>query len=115
MKKVNKLIISLLLLSPLYTNVYAAPTEEGKSSIVSATEDNKYTAAIIKKIDKENGKINLQHEEVKNLGMPAMNMAYKLKLTDMSSVDTLNVGDKVKTFLDKTSDGFVVREIIKIQ
>jgi len=29
MKKVNKLIISLLLLSPLYTNVYAAPTEEG--------------------------------------------------------------------------------------
>jgi len=47
--------------------------------------------------------------------MPAMTMAYKLKLTDMSSVDTLNVGDKVKTFLDKTSDGFVVREIIKIQ
>jgi len=108
----NKLILSLLLLTPLYSHAY---TTSGDSNppVSSVAQDNKYTSAVIKKIDKENAKITLKHEEIKNLGMSGMTMVFKLKLADMSIVDTLKPEDNVKAFLDKTNDGFVVKEIIK--
>ena len=108
----NKLILSLLLLAPLYSHAYTA-NSDSNPPVSSVAQDNKYTPAVIKKIDKENGKITLKHEEIKNLGMPGMTMIFKLKLADMSIVDTLKPEDNVNTFLDKTSDGFVVKEIIK--
>lgn len=109
----NKLILSLLLLTPLFNSAYATNNNKDKSTVVLAAEDNKYTPAVIKKIDKENGKITFKHEQIKNLEMPGMTMIFKLKLTDMSVVDALKDGDNVKAFFDKTSDGFVVKEIIK--
>ena len=121
MNKINKLMLSLLVLAPFYGNVHAANHEAHQSheahaatsSASSESQDNKYTPSVIKKIDKENGKITLKHEEIKNLDMPGMTMVFKLKLVDMSVVDSLNVGDNVKVFFDKTSEGFVAKEIIK--
>ncbi len=114
----NKLILALLFLTPFYINAHAANHEnhqshEATSSVSSEIQDNKYTPAIVKKIDMENGKITLKHEEIKNLDMPSMTMIFKLKIADMSVVDTLKVGDNVKAFFDKTNDGFIVKEIIK--
>lgn len=112
----KKLIISTLVLTAFYGNVYAeSHTSQHTPAVVSSDkQDNRYTSAVIKKIDKENGKVTLKHEEIKNLDMPGMTMVFKLKLADMSAVDTLNVGDSVKVFFDKAPEGFVVKEIIKI-
>lgn len=118
MNKINKLMLSLLVLAPFYSSVHAANHESHQSheptpSVASESQDNKYTPSIIKKIDKENGKITLKHEQIKNLDMPGMTMVFKLKLADMSVVDKLSVGDNVKVFFDKVNEGFVVKEIIK--
>jgi len=45
--------------------------------------------------------------------MPGMTMVFKLKLENLSILETLNVGDSVKTSLDKTNDGFIVKKIVK--
>lgn len=119
MNKISKLMLSLLLLTPIYGAVYAANHEanheshEVKPVVTSENKDDKYTPSVIKKIDKENGKITLKHEEIKNLEMPGMTMVFKLKLVDMNVVDTLKVGDNVKIFFDKSNEGFIVKEIVK--
>lgn len=115
MNKTNKLLFSLLVSISFYGNAIAAnhATHELHTAVKTDINDSKYTLAVIKKIDKENGKITLKHEEIKNLEMPGMTMVFKLKLTDMNFVDTLKVGEEVKAVFDKTNDGFIVTELVK--
>ena len=115
MNKTNKLLLSLLVSISFFGNAIAAKhaTHELHTAVKTDINDIKYTSAVIKKIDKENGKITLKHEEIKNLEMPGMTMVFKLKLTDINFVDTLKVGDAVKAVFDKTNDGFIVTELVK--
>lgn len=65
----------------------------------------------IKKIDLDNGKITLKHGEIKNLDMPAMQMAYRV--ADPAWLKSLQVGDKVKFSVDKVGGQFTVTAIEK--
>lgn len=118
MNNMKKLILSLLVIAPIYVNAQAVDhnshhAQELNTSASLENKDEKFTPSVIKKIDKENGKITLKHEEIKNLDMPGMTMVFKLKLADSSILETLKVGDSVKASLDKTNDGFVVNDIVK--
>lgn len=116
MNKINKLLLSLLVSIPIYSNAIAATPETRElNSDVKADSNNKYTPSVIKKIDKENGKITLKHENIKSLDMPAMTMVFKLKLADTNTLDILKVGDNVKAVFGKTNDGFIVTEIFKYE
>ncbi len=62
------------------------------------------------KIDKENKRITLKHGELKNLGMPAMTMVFRVK--DPALLDKVRTGAKVRFTADKTDSGaFVVTAI----
>lgn len=63
----------------------------------------------VKKIDLEAGKITLKHGEIKNLDMPAMQMAFRV--SDPGWLKTLQVGDKVKFSADKVGGQFTVTAI----
>ncbi|MDE2593673.1 MAG: copper-binding protein [Burkholderiales bacterium] len=65
----------------------------------------------VKKIDADNGKITLKHGEIKNLDMPAMQMAYRV--ADPAWLKNLQVGDKVKFSVDKVGGQFTVTAIEK--
>lgn len=119
MIKVKKLMISLFVLGAFNSNAYAHNHEHDnhkshENHNIKESVDSKYTVAVIKKIDKENGKITLKHEQIKNLNMPAMTMNFKLKINDVNTINTLNVNDNVKAIFDKTNEGFIVKEIIKL-
>lgn len=79
-------------------------------SNTSTVEEN-LTKAVVKKIDRENGKITLKHEDIKNLDMPGMTMVFKAK--DVSSLENLKEGDSVDAQLDKENGSFIVKKIIK--
>ena len=59
----------------------------------------------VHKIDKGNLKVTLKHGELKNLGMPAMTMVFKVK--DAAMLDGLQVGSRVK-FVAEHGDGALV-------
>ncbi len=65
----------------------------------------------VKKIDADAGKITLKHGEIKNLDMPAMQMAYRV--ADPNWLKNLQVGDKVKFSADKVNGQFTVTAIEK--
>lgn len=65
----------------------------------------------VKKVDAEAGKITLKHGEIKNLDMPAMQMAYRV--ADPAWLKSFQVGDKVKFSADKVNGQFTVTVIEK--
>ena len=77
----------------------------------TSTVEENLTKAIVKKVDKENGKITLKHENIKSLDMPSMTMVFKAK--DVSSLENLKEGDNVEAQLDKENGSFIVKKIIK--
>lgn len=63
----------------------------------------------IKKVDKEAGKITIKHGELKNLSMPGMTMAFRVK--DAAVLDQVKPGDKVSFVADKVGGQLVVSKI----
>lgn len=63
----------------------------------------------VKKIDLEAGKLTLKHGEIKNLDIPAMQMAFRV--SDPNWLKTLQVGDKVRFSADKVGGQFTVTAI----
>ena len=63
----------------------------------------------VKKIDLDAGKVTLKHGEIKNLDMPAMQMAFRV--SDPAWLKRLQVGDKVSFTADKVNGQFTVTAI----
>lgn len=67
----------------------------------------------IKKVDKEAGKVTIRHGEIKNLGMPAMTMVFRVK--DNAMLDQVKAGDKVKFVAEKVNGAFTVVQLQNVK
>ena len=63
----------------------------------------------IKKVDKDTGRLTIKHGPLENLGMPGMTMVFGVK--DVSALDVLKAGDKIKFVAEKLEGRYVVTEI----
>lgn len=63
----------------------------------------------IKKVDKEAGKLTIKHGELKNIGMPGMTMAFKVK--EPAMLDQVKQGDKVHFVVEKVGGAYTVSTI----
>lgn len=69
------------------------------------------TEGEVRKIDKEARKITIKHGDIKNLNMPGMTMVFQVK--DVTLLDKVKAGDKVK-FTAEKSDGAIVVTAIEV-
>ena len=60
------------------------------------------TSGVVKKVDKEQGKITIKHGPIDNLGMPGMTMVFHV--TDPKMLATVNEGDPIR-FTDEKANG----------
>jgi Cu(I)/Ag(I) efflux system protein CusF len=65
--------------------------------------------AEVMKIDKDAGKITLRHGELKNLNMPGMTMAFRVR--DAAMLDQVKAGDQVKFKADRVNGAIVVVQL----
>lgn len=65
----------------------------------------------VRKIDTEAGKITLKHGEIKNLDLPAMQMAFRV--ANPAWLTTVQVGDKVDFSADKVNGQFTITSMTK--
>ncbi len=67
------------------------------------------TAGEVRKIDRDNGRITLKHEEIKSLDMPGMTMVFTVR--DKDQLAALKPGDKVQFSAVHEGGKMVVTEI----
>ena len=79
-----------------------------KHGAKAATADG-LTAGVVKKIDKDAGKISIAHEPIENLGMPKMTMVFRVNEPGM--LEAVKEGDKVNFAADKIQGAFTVMKI----
>lgn len=77
--------------------------DQGSSQLASMSQGE------VRKVDKSAKKITLKHGELKNLGMPAMTMVFRVKNDAM--LDKVKVGDKVRFVAEDLKDGLTVTAI----
>lgn len=65
-----------------------------------------WTAGEVRKIDTAAKKITLKHEEIKNLDMPGMTMAFRVQ--DPALLDKVKAGDKVRFTVDRIRGAYIV-------
>lgn len=63
----------------------------------------------VMRIDQEAGKVTLKHGEIKNLDIPAMQMAFRV--ANPSWLKTLQMHDKVRFSADKVGGQFTITAI----
>ncbi|MEO8058416.1 MAG: copper-binding protein [Burkholderiales bacterium] len=74
-----------------------------------ATAATPNTEGVIRKVDKEQGKLSIKHGPIANLDMPGMTMVFRM--LDTKALETLKAGDKVRFFADKVNGTLTVMAI----
>ena len=78
----------------------------GLASGAFATE---FTKGTVKKVDAKAKKVTLIHEELKNLGMPAMTMVFRVK--DDAMLEQMKEGSAVEFVADRMKGKLTVVEL----
>jgi uncharacterized cupredoxin-like copper-binding protein/Cu/Ag efflux protein CusF len=75
----------------------------------AGSADVEYTKGTVKKIDIKSGKVTIIHEELTNLGMPAMTMVFRVAEADM--LKKLNAGEDIQFVADRVKGKLTVVQI----
>jgi len=104
----HKLCISAALVaaSAMVPLLAFAQADHQAAPPVPAGSEVTLTAGVVRKIDKEAGKVTIRHEPIRNLDMPAMTMVFRVK--DPAMLDKLKPGDKINFAADKVDGNFTV-------
>lgn len=105
-------VVAIAACAPLLSPLQGTAVEVEGAPLVAqirAPESNAMVEGEVRKIDKEMSKLTIQHGELKNLGMPAMTMVFRVK--DPEILDRVNVGDHVRFIADSTKGSLVVTRL----
>ena len=98
--------IACLLFAP---GSYAAGGDSSTDNVAattSAESGQAMTSGVVKKVDKDAGKVTIRHGPIENLGMPQMTMVFRVK--DPAMLDRLKEGDEIRFVADKVDGAFTL-------
>jgi Cu/Ag efflux protein CusF len=75
----------------------------------SPDDANALTDGEVKKVDKDTGKLTVQHGPLTNLNMPGMTMSFKVQEPTM--LDHVKVGDKIRLRVERINGTFMVTKL----
>lgn len=76
-----------------------------------ASMDTALADGVVQTVDRQTGMVTIEHGELKNVGMPAMTMAYKAK--DAAMVTQAKEGEKVKFRLENLNGTYTITTLKK--
>jgi Cu/Ag efflux protein CusF len=106
-----KKLLFIPVLSVAALPAFAQHAGHGTMAKPSATASAEPVDGEVRRVDKARGTVVLKHGELKNLGMGAMTMSFKLK--DPAMAGELKEGDKVKFTVEQKGDDLIVTSIRK--
>jgi len=75
----------------------------------SQDDANALTDGEVKKVDKDTGKLTVQHGPLTNLNMPGMTMSFKVQ--DPAMLDQVKAGDKIRLRVERINGAFTVTKL----
>lgn len=81
------------------------------SATSSTAADTALTDGVVKKVDRQTGMVTIEHGELKNVGMPAMTMAYKAK--DAAMLILAKEDENVKFRLENLNGTYTITMLKK--
>lgn len=93
----SALIGAALIMTPVLTTNFAQ------------AEEPVWTKGEITKVDKEQGKVTVRHEEIENLDMPAMRMIFRV--ADPKMLDDLEAGQKGEFYFVDENGRMLIKQI----
>jgi Cu(I)/Ag(I) efflux system periplasmic protein CusF len=76
---------------------------------VDQNDPSALSAGEIKKVDKDTGKLTIQHGPLNNLDMPGMTMAFKVQ--DPAMLDQVKTGDKIQFRVERVNGTLTVTKL----
>lgn len=70
---------------------------------------NTLSEGVVKKVDKDQGKLTISHGPLENLGMPAMTMIFRVQ--DDAMLDRVKPGDNIRFLADRVNGRLTVTRI----
>jgi Cu(I)/Ag(I) efflux system protein CusF len=117
MKKIHSPLTRASLAAFATFAAFAALTTGSAPALAQTAVDPARTTAaaemsegVIRKIDREQGKVTLKHGEIKNLDMPGMTMVFNVK--DKAVLEGLATGDKVRFRATQDGGQLLVVELV---
>ena len=83
--------------------------DHSKMAATKADQAKDITDGLVRKVNKEAGKVTIQHGEMHHLGMPAMTMVFPVKTAGL--LDNVQTGDKIKFKVVKENGRLVIIEL----
>jgi Cu/Ag efflux protein CusF len=89
---------------------YAAGDSPADNAAGTTSADNgqAVTSGVVRKVDKDAGKVTIRHGPIVNLGMPQMTMIFRVK--DPAMLDRLKEGDEIRFVADKVDGAYTVMQ-----
>lgn len=78
-------------------------------TVASSTWAAEYTKGVVKKLDEKANKVTIQHQELKNLEMPAMTMVFAIK--DPLMLNKLKEGKNIEFIAERVDGKLTVTEV----
>jgi len=108
----NYFKLTAILIFSLAVFSFACANQEALKPVSPNVESQTYKSkGVIKKIDTENGKLTVDHEDITGY-MSAMEMTEPVK--DKAMLDTLKTGDKIDFEIERTGSKIVFTKLTKI-
>jgi len=107
MKSLKAPLIALALFAAL-----AAPvgvSAQAMQDHAAAPMNASMTAGVIRKVDKDNGKVTIKHGDIKHLDMPGMTMVFDVK--DKALLAPFKAGDKVQFMVVDNHGNLVITDL----
>ncbi len=104
--------IACLLFAP---GSYAAgdSSADNAAGTTSTESGQAMTSGVVKKIDKDTGKVTIRHGPIENLGMPQMTMIFRVK--DPAMLDRLKEGDEIRFIAEKVNGALTVMQYEQVK
>ena len=74
---------------------------------------NTLSEGVVKKVNKDQGKLTIQHGPLENLGMPAMTMIFRVQ--DPAMLNRVKPGDNIRFLADKVNGRLTVTRVESAQ
>lgn len=107
MKAVLKAAFLAALAMSSASATWAQPAETGMNA------SDAMSTGEVKKVDKGAGRMTIQHGPLKNLGMDAMTMVFRVR--DQSMLEQVSVGDKIRFVAEELNGKLTVTSLEKQQ